>query len=290
MKKYIILVFALLFLVSFVSATQVCEVYDDFESGADKWTIHSGNWVIVDDNGNKVFRQDEFVGGGGHFKRAQSDFYGEKYSAEVDMRYIEQGDFGMTLDIYSNNQFDSDNSVISLTIFPRYNQLSLYIWGDSVFGNHEYTYHQTFEVNKWYHVGVTFEDGLLSAWLDGQEVISNKPTSLSEGYLLIETDDLKAEFDNVVICQEQTEPPQPDLEERVIALEEKVENLTARVTLLETLINKIKSWFWFMPNIVKKDILCNTLEETGETEITDFGMRCEIKELKKKEVCVCKKV
>ena len=35
-------------------------------------------------------------------------------------------------------------------------------------------------------------------------------------------------------------------------MENKVDNLTARVTLLETLVNNIKNYFYFMPYFIKK--------------------------------------
>lgn len=89
---------------------------------------------------------------------------------------------------------------------------------------------------------------------------------------------------------EPPQPPEPTLEERVTALEGKVIELENKVSLLETLINKIKGYFWFMPQSIKKDILCSSLEETGQNSITDFGLKCDIKDFKKKDVCVCKKI
>lgn len=94
------------------------------------------------------------------------------------------------------------------------------------------------------------------------------------------------DFDNFKLCREQEEPT---CEDRVAELETQVSELQNKVTFLENLVEKLKSYMWFLPKSVKKGILCSSLEEPGSL-ITDFGLQCEMKELKNRNVCVCKKV
>lgn len=186
--------------------SHVCQVYDDFESGTDdKWMNQNGNWNVVNDGGNYVYRQNEYIGGGSHWMGAVADFNGQNYSAETDMRYTEMGDFGMALSIYSSSDkvvIASTPEFISVTIFPRFNQFSLYI-KDKDSPTREYSQGGiSFEKNKWYHVRIEVNNGFVSAFLDNEKVISNIPTNLVGGYLSLSTDDIKADFDNVIICQE----------------------------------------------------------------------------------------
>ena len=89
---------------------------------------------------------------------------------------------------------------------------------------------------------------------------------------------------------EPPQPPEPSCQDRIIELETQVTELTNKVSLLESLVEKLQSYMWFLKNNAKKDFLCSILKETGGIEIIDYGIYCEIKELKKREVCVCKKV
>jgi hypothetical protein len=94
------------------------------------------------------------------------------------------------------------------------------------------------------------------------------------------------DFDNFELCAEGNPD---DLEERIQALEEKVEDLENRVSLLEILTDKIMNYFSFMPNFFKKKVLCGTLKESGENEIEEWGLKCEMKQLKNKDRCVCRR-
>jgi hypothetical protein len=126
-------------------------------------------------------------------------------------------------------------------------------------------------------------------------LIDNLPLTNANGtYKLyigsVFTNPSQIDYDNFVLCTQQTEPLQPTLEDRVSILENQVENLTARVTLLETIVNKIQNYFWFMPQFIKKDILCGSLEKTGQKNITLWNLNCEMKKQKKNDVCGCNKV
>ncbi len=254
--KKISIILTILFLVGLVSATQICEVYDNFELGTDdKWFNQNGNWTIINDNGNHVYRQSEFIGGGGNWRWAVSNFYGNACSVEADIRYIENGDFGMGFLMYSKDVMSSpaNDETLSVVLYPKYNHLSLYV-KESGIGAKEYTSPHSFVQNRWYNVKVEVEDGLINVFLDNQKVLSNIPTNMpNEGYILLNTDDLKADFDNITICQEQEEPPQQDLEERVQDLEERVDELENRTSLLESIINKIVKFIRSLPKGLSKE-------------------------------------
>jgi hypothetical protein len=206
LKKISLLILVLISLSAIVSAIQVCQVYDDFESGnANNWVNSTGDWKVVNDNGNYVYRQDMLAAGGGLWKASTLDFYAEGYSAEADIRFIEvvSGSFGGVLGIYkkTNGFFSPVEPVINIALFPRYNQISLYVQEEGV-PTREYTYSTPLETNKWYHIGVSVENGLASAWFEGQKIISDVPTYLNKGYVSIHTDGVRADFDNIKICKE----------------------------------------------------------------------------------------
>lgn len=86
------------------------------------------------------------------------------------------------------------------------------------------------------------------------------------------------------------EPSEPSLEERVTALEDKIVLLENRVSVLETLVDKIMNYFFFMPQSLKKDILCNTMKGTGQTQIQDLGLKCKLNPglpTSSKNWCIC---
>jgi len=288
----------LVFSMNFVSAIQVCQVYDDFESGnADKWMNQNGNWTIVNDNGNYVYRQSEFIGGGSHWRWAVADFYGGGYSVEVDMRYIEMGDFGMGFLMYSKDIVSdpSNDETLSIALYPRYNQISLYV-KESGLSVKEYISSHSFEQNRWYNVRTEVQNGLINVFLDNQIAISNISTNiLNEGYILLNTDDLKADFDNIRVISEIT---QPDLEERVSLLEswkqiiEDWKNsiiqeisdiwlaMTGLTTRVEALENKtetnLSKYANYMSFAERKTMLCGYAKANKLTSIQDLGLSCKL--------------
>jgi hypothetical protein len=180
--------------------------FDDFESGtASKWVNSIGDWQVIDDNGNKVYRQNMLDEGGSKWKSSTLDFYAENYKAEVDVRFLTAvpGSFGGTLMIYkkTNGSFSLPEPNIAVTLFPNYNMFSLYVYEEGV-APREYQCHVPIEINKWYHMGVNVENGFASGFVDGQKVISDVPTSLDRGYVALNTDGIRADFDNLNITPE----------------------------------------------------------------------------------------
>ncbi len=183
---------------------------DDFETGtASRWINQNGGWQIVNDNGNHVYQQDGLNRGGEKWTGAVANFSGKNYNnAEADMRALEEGDFGMTLSIFSSSDrvvTASTDDFISLAMFPRYNQVSLYVNNSGEgSGTIEYALQMPIEQNRWYHTKIEVENGLINASIDGQTLFSNIPTNLTQGYVCLSTDGLKADFDNVKITPEPT--------------------------------------------------------------------------------------
>ena len=95
-------------------------------------------------------------------------------------------------------------------------------------------------------------------------------------------------YDNFILCSGQEESS--DLEARLTALENKVDELEDRINLLDTMINRIKSYFFFSPLSVRKAILCDSLEKSNETEITEWDLTCKIQSKNSRERCVCNKL
>ena len=68
------------------------------------------------------------------------------------------------------------------------------------------------------------------------------------------------------------------------------DELEDRINLLDTMINRIKSYFFFSPLSVRKAILCDSLEKSNETEITEWDLTCKIQSKNSRERCVCNKL
>jgi len=179
--------------------------YDNFESGnANSWVNSVGDWKVVDDNGNRVYRQDMLDTGGSKWKSSTLDFCAENYKADIDVKFLTatSGSFAGTLMINkkTNGSFNINESNIAVSLFPQYSQFSLYVYEPE--GMREYQYPVSVEMNKWYNLGVSVENGLANGFLDGQKVISDIPTSLDRGYVALNTDGIRADFDNLRITPE----------------------------------------------------------------------------------------
>jgi len=178
--------------------------YDDFESGTDyKWYNKSGDWKVIEEDGNHVYRQDMFVGGGRNWLSSTANCGQDYFKVEADLKFLERrpGDAGASIQIYRpvaepfNN---SDENLISLAIFPRSQYVSLYIV-DPVYGFNEFMYPTSLESGKWYKLGIEVNNGNVNAYLNDGLIIKNKPTTLSRGYFSLVTDDLRTDFDNVKV-------------------------------------------------------------------------------------------
>ena len=126
-----------------ISGAQSILFSDDFNN-TNKWMPLNGKWRIVNDNGNYVYTQTEFIGGGENWKSARAKFYGSNYFVEIDVKLLERtdSDAGVSIQIFkktpesvSSNPADD---CISLALFPREDRLSLYVSNEGK--TTEYTY------------------------------------------------------------------------------------------------------------------------------------------------------
>ena len=191
-----------------ISSAQSILFSDDFNN-TNKWMPMNGKWRIVNDNGNLVYNQTEFIGGGGNWRSSQAKFYGSNYLVEIDIKLVERmdSDAGASIQVYKKTSasFSEDPSdpCISLALFPREDRLSLYVSNEGK--TTEYTYSRYMDMGVWYRVGVEVRNGLANAYFQGGKVISGAPTDLKEGFVQLTTDDFKAYFDNIRIVNVETQ-------------------------------------------------------------------------------------
>lgn len=256
-------------LLNVVNAEIVCETYDDFSSGSleeEKWEEIGGSDV------NSLFVDEHLV---------EDETY---HTANLN-----QADKGVTLKLKGHTflpgevvEYDieyiggSGNRISIVDLDDNYRWLGqIGTWNDA--GDNFGTFHFKVEFdNQGADVIITKPD---------ETTITKRLDSLGEthtfgfGTRTGHNGLVHMDYDNVIICSDE---PEPSLEERIAALEE-------RVTLLELLNQRLKNYFVFMPFSIKKNIVCGELENSEESEVTDLGITCEMKQKKKKQVCSCNK-
>ena len=275
-----------IFLISFVSAVsavQICQIYDDFSSE----TLNTSKWEEGFSRSGGAGWIDE------HYLNVENQKYHTAQLSQADMgvelkslRTIQTGEtleFDLSYNSGSGNHWGC--------IF--WDETSTWSDGLSCVGNWN-------EVNSQpgifgtYHIKGEYEENEINGemTLPNGSIIPLTYLNIQAPYtfsFVTRTGHnglVNIDYDNVKICS----GVPLTLEERVSLLESKVENLTSRVNILETLVNTIKGYFWFMPNDIKKKILCGTLNQTGETTITNLGLNCEMvyRPLTNKYVCACR--
>jgi hypothetical protein len=246
----------ILFLLVFpmISATQTCQVYDDFSSevlNVSKWEIrpNNQNWPLTD----------EYFIENGVYHMAQLNTRPAATGLEIINRIFYPGD---VVEYDVNYVSGSGNRVHTISLNGLSHQWALIgFWNtlaDGGVGN---------DLGMW-HVKITFiEDGVITEMTkpDGTRGTSiycptgfcylNSPglehtlgimTGLGHNGLV------HMDYDNVIICTEDTEEPEPPLEERIVELEEKVEELEDRTTWLESIIDKIITFIKNLPKGLSK--------------------------------------
>ena len=279
MSKLYLLI-CLVLLISFVSSTQVCQVYDDFSSGV----LNTSKWEVRQDVEGQPFTDEYWVDSGLQNFHTQQNTIGDKRVYLVPKRNFTTGNI---LE-YDFNVISKEGNYMQMDLLTGNQYIRVGIMGyiGGVQGYDELGIS---------HIKIEFQENNLHLERTSPSnvnLIDNLALTNTNGnYELyigsVFTNPSHIDYDNFKLC---TEVPEPTLEERIIALEQKVTELENRITLLETLINKMKNWFGFMPYPIKRNILCSSLEKTGEKKITEWNITCEMKEQKKNHVCVCKKV
>lgn len=278
-KISILLMFV--FCLSSISAIQVCNVYDDFSSGV----LDNSKWVIRQDVEGQPFTDIYNVDSELKNFHMQQITTGDKRTYLVPKHSFTTGDV-----------LEYDFNVISKT--GNYMQFDL-LTGDQYIRLGIMGYLggvQGYDELGVSHVKIEFQENNLHlerTTPSGIVLVDNLALTKTNGnyelYLgTVFTNLAHIDFDNFKICSEQ---PEPTCEDRVKELEAQVEDLQSQINILESIFDKLESYLFFLKHSAKKDLLCNTLEETGEVEIKQYGMHCLIKEQPKGDsVCKCENI
>ena len=283
MKNTITLCILVIFLVSSVSAMQVCQTYDNFSSGV----LDTDKWEIRQDVEGQPFTGEYWIDSDLNNFHTQQNIIGDRRTYLFPKRNFTTGD---VLE-YDAEVISKEGNWINMILLTRdqYTRIGGFGYINGV---------QCFDELGTSHIQLIFEENQLIINREspfGQECNQVLPLSKLNGNyeLYIGTVSghngrVHMDYDNFELC---TEQPEPTCDERVVELETQVNELTARVSFLESLVEKLDGWLWFLKNKSKKDMLCETLDETGEKEIIQYGMNCWIDEVRKKgAVCRCKSV
>ncbi|MBI2628621.1 hypothetical protein HYW74_00885 [Candidatus Pacearchaeota archaeon] len=282
MEKYLIISLLITLSIFSVSATQVCETYDNFSSES----LNTNKWIEID-GGLDEFGVNESEG---VYHTAQFNQSDKRVTLQVNRIFI-PGDI-IEYDVnYINGSgnrrhtINVDGISDSWSLFGFWNTIS-----DGGVGNDFGLYHIKINFTE---QGVsdkiilpngtivfTIPDGKLPS--PGSNHSFGLVTSTGHNGIV------HMDYDNVVICLEQQEPT--DLEVRLTELEGRVNELEDKINLLEELINNLKSYFFFMPISIRKSILCDSLEKTNTTYVSEWSLSCELQTRNNRTRCLCNKI
>lgn len=286
-KKILVsIVLTIIILIGLVSAIQTCQVFDDFSSDildTSKWEegyARSGGGDWIDEHYLDTTNQNYHTS-----QLSQADKGVELKSLHI----FQAGDileFDLIYDSGSGNHWgcifwdETSNWNDGLICVGHWNEVSSH-------GGEYGTYHIK---GTYKEAGIDMEMILPNGSTETWDYRSSIYAEIRAPYtfsIITRTGHnglAHMDYDNFEICSEE---PDPALEERVEAFEQRTENLEEKIEILEKLISKINFYFNFMPYFIKKRILCGSIKET---QIEDLGLNCELKQLRNKEKCVCKKI
>jgi len=317
MNKYNLAVISLISIIFFINLVNATQISDEIAY----WNFDEGNSNILNDNSGNNY--DGVISGDALWVDGVTgnalNFDGIYDYIEIQNTSDLHFHSGFTLSAWVKfNNYNFDNFIIGKHISGivsgyflgvQDNKFDFYVNNAPLPGNKQrLRTSQSYNDNKWHHVVGVYDGTSQYLYVDGSLVAHQEQEYLSinsaniriggifqgenNGAFIGNIDEVRI-YDRALSEEEVYELSNPqqelNLEERVEVLEQKVEELEDRINVLEILIDKIKHYFWFMPTSIKKNILCWTLEDSGETEIEDFGLRCELKQLWNRNRCVCKK-
>jgi hypothetical protein len=154
----------------------------------------NGNWYI----NNSKYIQDIIEGGGGHWKYTKANFTGRAYNYEAEVSALTNITVGgCSLSGYIPGEYDPHGTQITISLFPRTQQVSLYITENGT--TSEYIYYTPINLGQEYKLKTEIKNRQVSVFLDGIKIISDKPTNLTAGNFYLISDDTICQFDNVKI-------------------------------------------------------------------------------------------
>jgi len=239
--RFIIMSFFILSLINVVNAAQVCQTYDDFSSGVldtSKWEETS---VTIDEHFVDVDT----------YHTAQLVPADKQIILEVQNTFFPGDIIEYDVDYISGSGNRIHRAVIDnlgYSLFGFWNSVS-----DGGVGN-------DFGL---YHVKITFtEEGLSNEiTLPNGSIVHTRPDGNLPSSGLSHTFSLETrtghngivhiDYDNVIVCLEEPELPEPTLEERVVELELRVQELENRTTIIESFISQIVEFIESLPNGLK---------------------------------------
>ena len=296
MKQLIFtLLIASIFLISFsVSVSAEATVYDDFsgpELDLSKWTISTKSTLPNEyfvDTGEEVYHISQPVVVG---------------DTNIHLTML-QGVTNETIeyDLIYNSGSGNHMHNINFAPYPTY----WYPSGSNIYIGYWNSPGEWGTQTGTYHITIDFDSALQKADISVERPDSTFWTGVADlssilppYHLLMQSGTghngiMHFDYDNFVITTDGEEPPEPpnDLEERVAALEEKVEELEDRMTLAEAaitaiydilngmtggLFDQIIGFLSHAPNGIKKQMICGYMEDEGLTEYSALGLDCEIK-------------
>lgn len=287
MNNKIILIFLSIFLISFISANQICEVYDDFSSGV----LDTSMWEIRQDyEGQPLIADSSLDITEQNFHTAQDSIIGDHRTYLVPTQKFKAGDiFEFDLDFISAN----GNSMVMLLI-DNQNRIGLGGCWDG-----------TCQPFQTYHIKLEFKEGVIKIthdlWSDEVSINSNSEHEIYIGTVFGHNGIGHIDYDNFKLCKEITIEERVSILEtwkqiiedwkisiinslavltsKVLELTEKINNHEERITALEnsSAIEDLTPNYWkYLSANERKNIVCGYAEDNHLTDIEDLGWSCRL--------------
>ncbi len=257
MKIAVFFTLSFFFLLSFASAVQVCDLYDDFSSGA----LNSSKWEESTFHGDP-FTDEHFVNVTEEVYRIAQNSPGDAETNLAPKRHFIAGE-SFSYDIIYNggsgNHFSQP--LINGNYPPSQIESCLAPGGCGPIGFWNGVPDLQAQIGV-YKINFSFspnEVKMIAIRPDNVTII-NTFTGNSEPYnITINTHTghnglMHFDYDNVVICSEQSVPPGPSVEERLTDLEQKVSELENRTSTLEEENTELRNDVNFLESLINKII------------------------------------
>lgn len=238
-KELLIGLFVLVFSISFISAVQVCEVYDDFSLG----TLDTSKWEIRPDVEGQPLTDEYWVDSDLKNFHIQQNIIGDRRTYLFPKHSFTTGDI---LE-YDFNIISREGNYMQMDLLTgdQYIRVGIMGYSSGVQGYDELGISHVkieFQENN-FHLERTAPSGLFL--IDDLPLVNaNGNYELYIGAGSGHNGRMHIDFDNFELCSELSEPT---LEERVIELEEKVGELENRTSFIEELVDKIIDFIKNMP-------------------------------------------
>lgn len=234
MKKHRLLIIGLMviFMSSFISAVQVCEDYDNFSNGS----LDLNKWEEISPTISEHLVQN------GVYHTAQITSSDRRVSLNVKNRQFSSGD----IIEYDVNYISGNGNRISRAYLDNGNvHRTLVGYWNAIagVGNDLGLYHIKVNfTNNGADIEITRPDESI-----GTLILVSPGTNHTYGFTTRTGGNgiVHMDYDNVVVCSEQEdpEPPQIDLEQRVFELEQRFEGMENKTTLIEGSLIELQEFF-----------------------------------------------